>query len=144
MSPMDTSRFAESADGPSAAHRSRYTVAVTECELYGLYLCVQYVASPVPPQLVGEPEMHEGGEAGIAVDARRRVYRECHSAYRTSETGARVIGALKIGPAPWRGAGRVRVLFAPFAHTPELRGNLCELQVIIDSSRVRASSIRPA
>jgi hypothetical protein len=119
-----------------------YTVAVTASSLHDEYLCLEYLVSPTPTVLVGDRAMHEGRDAGVAVDSRRRVYRECHSGYRVSLTGSGVVGALKIGPASWTNLGPVRVLFAPLAHTPALQRSLCEVWLFIDATGVRTTAVR--
>jgi hypothetical protein len=121
-----------------------YTLAITGSGLYGGYLCLQYALTPVPAELVQDRSLHEYANAGIALDAKRHVYRDCRGAYRTSGSGTNVLGALKIGPADWAGLGRVRVLFAPLARTPGVFRTLCEVQVIIDATRVRSATIRRA
>lgn len=80
--------------------------------------------------------------AGLAVDSRRRIYRECRSGYRVSPTGSNVAGALKIGPAAWVSLGPVRVIFSPLAGTPALERNLCEVWLFIDETGVRATAVR--
>ena len=122
----------------------RYTVAITGSGLCDECLCLQYVVSPIPAVLVGDGSLHEGGDAGLAIDSQRRVHRDCRSAYRASRTGESVVGALKIGPAAWPGLGRVTVLFYPFAHTPGLHRSLCEVRVLIDGTGVRGATIRRA
>jgi hypothetical protein len=104
-------------EDPPGDDAHRYTVAIIGSGLCDECLCLQYVVSPIPAVLVGDGSLHEGADAGLAIDSRRRVHRDCRSAYRASMTGGSVVGALKIGPAAWPGLGRVTVLFYPFAHT---------------------------
>jgi hypothetical protein len=131
----------DSDDCPDAVAKA-YTMAVTGSDIHDEYLCVQYLVSPTPTVLVGDRGMHEGSNAGLAVDSRRRVYRECRSGYRVSPTGSNVAGALKIGPASWVNLGPVRVLFSPLAGTPALERNLCEVWLFIDETGVRATAVR--
>ncbi len=119
-----------------------YTVTITGSALNDNYLCLQYAVSPVPPALIGDRSLHEGGEVGLAVDSRRHVYRGGHTGYRTHASGSCVVGALKIGPAAWAGLGPIRVLYPPFAHTPGLDRILCEVRVIIDATQVLSARIR--
>ena len=120
----------------------RYTVGITGTGLSNGYLCLLYAVTPVPPPLQDDVVLHEGVDVALAVDQKRQVYRSGRSAYRTSASGSRVVGALKIGPAGWRGRGEVRVLFRPFAYTPGFEQVLCEARVVIDATRVRSTSIR--
>jgi len=128
----------DGADG--TAHR--YTVGITGTGLSNGYLCLLYAVTPVPPPLRDDGQLHEGVDVALAVDQRRHVYRSGRSAYRTSASGSRVVGALKIGPAGWLARGQVRVLFPPFAFTPGFDEILCEARVVIDATRVRSTSIR--
>ena len=128
-------------DDPDGAGR-RYTVGITGSGLRNGYLCLLYAVTPVPPPLRADRALHEGVDVALAVDQQRRLYRSGRSAYRTSESGSRVVGALKIGPATWRGRGHIRVLFPPFACTPGFEEILCEARVVIDATRVRSTSIR--
>jgi hypothetical protein len=137
-----TARFSLRPVEDEPARPPRYTVTITGSALYDGYLCLQYAVSPTPPPLIGDRSLHEGGDVGLAVDRHRHVYHGGHTGYRTSRSGSRVVGALKIGPATWTGLGPVRVLFPPFAHTPGLDRILCEVQVIIDAGRVRSASVR--
>ena len=141
MSQSRQRRLSESADGSDEVAKA-FTVAVTGSGVHDEFLCLQYVVSPTPTVLVADREMHEGHNAGVAVDSRRRVYRECRSGYRVSQTGSNVAGALKIGPASWVNLGPVRVLFAPLAVTPVLERNLCEVWLFIDGTGVRTTAVR--
>jgi len=126
--------------GDGTTHR--YTIGITGTGLSDGYLCLLYAVTPVPPPLQGDDSLHEGVDVALAVDQRRHVYRTGRSAYRTSASRSRVVGALRIGPARWRGRGEVRVLFPPFAYTPGFEQILCEARVVIDATRVRSTSIR--
>jgi hypothetical protein len=126
--------------GSETTHR--YTVGITGTGLSNGYLCLLYVVTPVPPPLQDDKVLHETVDVAIAVDQRRRVYRTGRCAYRTSSSRARVVGALKIGPATWQKRGEVRVLFPPFASTPGFEEMLCEARVVIDAKRVRSTAIR--
>ena len=141
MSQSRERRLSESDDCSDELGRA-FTVAVTGSGVHDDYLCLQYVVSPTPTVLVADRAMHEGRNAGLAVDSRRRVYRECHSGYRVSPTGSNVAGALKIGPASWVNLGPVRVLFSPLADTPVLERNLCEVWLFIDGNGVRTTAVR--
>jgi hypothetical protein len=120
----------------------RYTVGITGTGLSNGYLCLLYAVTPVPPPLRDDKSLHEGVDVALAIDQKQHVYRSGRSAYRTSASGSRVVGALRIGPAGWRGRGQVRVLFPPFAYTPGFEEILCEARVVIDAKRVRSTSIR--
>jgi hypothetical protein len=126
--------------GPAGSQSA--TLQITGSGLYDSYLCLEYSVTPTPEPLRGCTDWQEGDQAGVAIDKGRHLYRDCHSSYRTSHDGSQVLGALRIGPAAWRGLGPVRILFAPLAHTPLLHGNLCELLVIIDRVGVRSATIR--
>ena len=126
----------------SPDHDARaYSIAITGSGIYNDCLCLQYAVTPIPAALVGDRSLHEGGDAGIAIDNHRNVRRECRSAYRVAMTGSRVVGALKVGPAAWPGLGTVTVLFYPFAHTPGLHRRLCQVRVILDGTGVRSATI---
>ena len=129
-------------EGDPAGTTLRYTVGITGSGLSDGYLCLLYAVTPVPPPLRDDRALHEGADVALAVDQRHHLYRSGRSAYRTSKSGSRVVGALKLGPAEWRGRGHVRVLFPPFAYTPGFEKILCEAHVLIDASRVRSTSIR--
>ena len=118
-----------------------YTVRLTGSGLADGYLCLEYLVFPVPPILLGDHAWHEGEQAGLAID-NGAVHRCCRSGYRASDDGHSVAGAVKVGPVAWPVLGRVSVLFAPFAHTPELRRELCEVRLIIEAARVRGAQIR--
>jgi len=118
-----------------------YTVRLTGSGLAQDHLCLQYVVFPVPADLAGDHALHEGDQAGLAIDG-ERVHRKCRSGYRTSADGHCVVGAVKIGPASWSAFGRIAVLFAPFAHSPALRQILCEVRLIVEGGRVRGARIR--
>ncbi|HSY16600.1 MAG TPA: hypothetical protein VK816_11480 [Jatrophihabitantaceae bacterium] len=144
---MPAETRAHRAPGPTP--HERYTVTIAGAAMYDGYLCLQYGVCPVPAQLAPPPgdrrprELHQGGDAGIAMDSWRHVYRDCESGYHVSRDGQRVVGALKIGPARWPGTARVTVLFHPFAHTRGLERTLCEVLLILDGDQVRRKSIRP-
>ena len=128
---------------PSAvAHR--LTVSVTEADVFDSYLCLRYEVTPIPRALIGDTELREGDRAGIAVDSRSGVCHQCSSAYRTSRTGSRVIGAVKVGPECWSEIRTLAVLFSPFAHTPALRGHLCEARLTLNAGSVGVTSVRAA
>jgi hypothetical protein len=127
----------------SVATEDPYSLTVLGSQIVDGYLCLQYSVSPVPAPLAGDGTLHEGGDAGLAVDSRHRVYRKCRSAYRTARDGDRVVGALKIGPADWPRLGVVRVLFAPFAHTPEICYGLRAVRMTVDADRVRSITVDP-
>jgi hypothetical protein len=129
-------------DARSGPATSRYTVGISGSGLCGGYLCLLYAVTPVPTLLVGDPTLHEGLDLALAIDRRRHLNRGGRIAYRTSASGSRVVGAVKVGPASWRGRGEVRILFPPFAMTPGLEEILCEVRAVIDANRVRAVSIR--
>jgi hypothetical protein len=129
-------------DDDAGGRTHRYTVGITGTGLSNGYLCLLYAVTPVPPPLRDDESLHEGVDVALAVDRRRHVYRTGRSAYRTSASRSRVVGALRIGPAGWRGRGEVRVLFPPFAFTPGFEQILCEARVVIDATRVRSTSIR--
>lgn len=141
MTAITTLPAPEPEDG-SDGETHRYTVGITGSGLSNGYLCLLYAVTPVPPPLQDDELLHEGVDVALAVDQRRHVYRSGRSAYRTSASRSRVVGALKIGPAGWRGRGEVRVLFPPFAYTPGFDQILCEARVVIDAARVRSTSIR--
>lgn len=122
----------------------RLTVDVTGVDLFDDYLCLRYQAAPPPDQLRRAREISEGPSAGVAIDGGHRVHSDCVSAYRVSADRSRVVGALKIGPVAWRDVGSVAVLFAPFAHTPELHGHLCEVRLEIHDGWVHTLSVRSA
>jgi hypothetical protein len=121
---------------------SEFEVSITGSALSPGYLSLLYAVSPVPAALVDDGALHEGTHAGITVDRNHRLYRGGHSAYRTSEKANSVVGALRLGPAPWHGIGLVRVVFAPLAHTPGFEEILCEACVVIDATRVRSTAVR--
>jgi hypothetical protein len=126
-------RASRSLTGYPGAAAHRLTVIVTGAEVLDRYLCLRYEVTPIPRALIGTAELREGDRAGIAIEPRRRVCHQCSSAYRTSRTGSRVIGALKFGPECWSEIRTLAVLFAPFAHTPALRGLLCETRLTLDA-----------
>jgi hypothetical protein len=139
-----TPRPSLAAPSPTDALCSRkqlYTVTITGSTLTDDYLCLQYEVSPVPPELIGDRSLHEGGDVGLAA-GRHRVYHGCHTGYRTAASGSCVVGALKIGPAAWPGVGSIRVLFPPFAHTPGIDRILCEVRMIISTTQVRSTFVR--
>ena len=119
----------------------RFTVGVTGTGLSDGYLCLLYAITPVPAALADDRVFHEGVDVALAIDQQHRLYRSGRCAYRTSADGTRVVGALRIGPARWRGRGSVRVLFPPFACTPGLEEVLCEVRVMVDSERAHATAI---
>lgn len=137
-------RASRSLTGCPGAAAHRLTVIVTEADVFDSYLCLRYEVTPVPRALIGAAELYEGDRAGIAVDSRRGVCHQCSSAYRTSRAGSRVIGALKVGPECWSEIRTLAVLFSPFAHTPALRGHLCETRLTLDAGRVGVISVRAA
>ena len=137
-------RASRSLTGDRGALAHRLTVIVTGAEVFDSYLCLRYEVSPIPRALIGAVELREGDSAGIAIDSRRRVCHQCSSAYRTSRTGSRVIGAVKVGPECWSEIRTLAVLFSPFAHTPALRGHLCETRLTLDAGRVGVISVRAA
>jgi hypothetical protein len=131
---------ARDGDGPDHS----YTIALTGSGLHEQCVWLQYTVSPIPYAPTGDHDLHEGGDVGIAVDGHRHVHHRCRSAYRVADTGGRVVGALKVGPATWPRSGVVRVLFAPFAHTPGLDRILCEACVILQAGEVRSAAVRRA
>lgn len=122
--------------------RPPYYVAVIGTALFDRFVCLQYAVSPVPAALRDDGSLHEGDNAGIAIDSRHHIYRHCRSAYRRSRDGSRVVGVLEIGPSAWPTLGAVRILFAPLAHTAGLDRNLCELRVTFEASRMRTTVVR--
>jgi hypothetical protein len=69
--------------GESPDHDAQvYNVVITGSGLYNECLCLQYAVTPIPAALIGDRSLHEGGDAGIAIDNHRNVRRECRSAYR--------------------------------------------------------------
>jgi hypothetical protein len=134
---------ATSTMGHTSFGRHRSAVVITGADVFDVYLCLRYEVSPTPTGL-RDGALHEGGDAGIAIDS---VLHDCHhgsSAYRRSRTGSHVVGALKFGPASWPEDCSVAVLFSPFAHTPTLHAHLCEVRLLIDGGRVRVVSARAA
>lgn len=128
----------------AGADAHRFAVAITGADFFGDYLCLGYLVTPVPAELLGGTGLREGGHAGIAVDSTRSTCQDCTSAYRISRTGAEVLGALKFGPAAWPDAGCIAVLFAPFAHTPALHAHLCEVRLDVGRDGIRTTSVRAA
>ena len=126
--PLLPARESEAAD-------HQYTIALTGSGLWEHCVWLQYAVSPIPDALTGDHDLHEGGDVGIALDGHRHVHHGCRSAYRVADSGARVVGALKVGPATWPASGLVRVLFAPFAHTAGLDRILCEVRLILRGGR---------
>ena len=120
----------------------RYTVGITGSGLSNGYLCLLYAVTPVPPPLRDDRALHECVDVALAVDQQHHVFRSGRSAYRTSGSGSRVVGALRIGPAVWRRRGHLRVLFPPFGCTPGFEEILCEAHVVLDAKRIRSTSIR--
>ncbi len=120
------------------------TVTISGVDLFDAYLCLGYRVLPRPGQLAGDCETHEGEDAGVAIDGLHHVHGDFRSAYRVSVNGSCVVGALKIGPATWDELGSVAVMFSPFAHTPELRGHLCEVRLAIQHGDVQVLSVRAA
>jgi hypothetical protein len=137
-------RASRSLTGYPGAVAHRLTVSVTDADVFGSYLCLRYEVAPIPRALIGAADLREGDRAGIAVDSRRGVCHQCSSAYRTSRTGSRVIGAVKVGPECWSEIRTLAVLFSPFAHTPALRRHLCETRLTLDAGRVGVISVRAA
>lgn len=118
-----------------------YTVRLTDSGIARDLLCLEYLVFPVPPELAGDRDLHDGAAAGLAV-AGHDVHRRCVSGYRTAADGHCVVGAVRIGPAAWPVLGRVTVVFAPFAHTASLRHDLCEVRLVVEAGRVRSARIR--
>jgi hypothetical protein len=122
------------------ARKSPYAVSIIGTAVYDGFVCLQYAVAPVPPALVGNKSLHEGDNAGVAIDSRHRIYRHCRSAYRVSRDGKRAVGVLKVGPTSWPTLGVVRILFAPFAYSAGLDRELCEVRLSFDGGQVRTSS----
>jgi hypothetical protein len=119
-----------------------HAVTIIGTAVYDDFVCLQYEVAPVPPILVGDRALHEGDDAGVAIDSQHRVYRHCRSAYRVSRDGSRAVGVLAIGPTTGPTLGVARVLFAPFAHSAGLNRNLCEVRLTFDTTRVRSAVVR--
>ena len=46
-----------------------YTLTVIGAEIIDEFLCLQYSLSPVPAVLVADRTLHEGDDAGLAIDS---------------------------------------------------------------------------
>lgn len=121
--------------------RAHHSLAVTKALEFHGFVCFQYVVTPVPRELSASTAFVEG-EAGIAVDNHAQIYKECSVAYRRSGDGLKLLGAVKIAPALRSGTTKLRVLFSPFALTPDLDQALCEVELTINGDRVEPVSIR--
>jgi hypothetical protein len=124
-----------------AHRRYPFEIVLLDCTLSPDYLCLQYSVTPVPEPLIGDLGLHEGDAPAVAIDSRRRVYRDSTSAYRLAHDGTHLVGAVRLGPATWPTFGLIRILFSPLAHTPPVDDLLCEARVILDGDRVRGARL---
>lgn len=120
--------------------RTRHTLTITGCVNFQGYVCLRYVVTPVPVELSADTAVSQRA-AGIAVDDRARVYRDCTVAYRRSADGARVEGTFRVAPSLPLGTVTLRVLFPPLALTPGLDEALCEAELACNGDRVEPVSI---
>lgn len=119
---------------------SRHQITITDVNLIGDHLCLQYLITPAPRELVHGWQWTES-PAGFATDIADRHY-DCTVGYRHAYAADRIIGAVRVGPGVHRTHNKLRVFFNPFPLAPEMSTVRCAVALTISRDQAHPTSVR--